>query len=1213
MFNGLVTCIRIFLALASGIILVTSSLKHCLFSRQQGMERAPNDSGLWHTPWFSPGIGYDVRWVLMRLWYMRELVHYIYRYQRRSEGLCPSDNMEQVSSTGRPVQITVTEGYDLKGFKGDSPVTFIRAEFNQAILGDSAKITVSPEGNAKYNFTSSFEVNPEGGITLDDLAHKPVFLTMTEVLPKEKKQKDEKTVIVGQAVVDLLPLLEGESSFETMVTLHPVPGVPLEPLRSGAKQCSLEVKIFVAEPLLTTAQILGGNLLKVTLEAAYSVPESFIPVGLLQNYMVGLQVPSIGEKDYPIFFKNGTLKLGGEREPVPRPKKWPIANILAPGANNIPGAFIVGGPYEEEEGELNHPEDKEFRNQAECLKKRIIWDLESRCYLDPPAVASFQKRIADCRFWPVEITRIPLMAAPKGKAAKFDKAEDESQLSFHGVAYVNMVPLLYPGVRRIRGAFHVYPYLDSTVYEKTKCSFSLFRDSVHHLIQNNKIGGINSSISKPVISKNLKEDKTVKEKDIDGRPRPGDPQAPSIKSQSSDTPLEAEPSICHNPGQQYVEAGTYIVLEIQLNKALVPKRMPEELAKRVKEMIPLRPPLTRRTGGAQKAVTDYHTQIKNISRAILDEYHRMFGKQVAKLGSDMDNETLEEQKCQLNYELNCSGKYFAFKEQLKHAVVKIVREKYLKTTSFESQEELQTFISELYVFLVDQMHVALNQTMPDDVQGAVSTIYMSSEQLRLFAFEAEVNENFEMAAVYYEERLVREPQNLEHWLDYGAFCLLIEDNIKAQECFRKALSLNQNHIHSLLLCGVLAALLENYEQAEVFFEDATCLEPTNVVAWTLLGLYYEILNNDIQMEMAFHEASKQLQAQVLQAQVVTQKSTGTVEYFEGGGKVESSVGPWGITSGSSTTAIKVEAPAGPRDTLSIQDEFFEESSKLQSDSREPILSVQPQYPTVSQKPSNTFLEVSAKKEASKYQDSSTRFHPTTYGVSQTPTTIFMETVRFLMKVNAVEYVHRVLAHELLCPQGGPSCEYYLVLAQTHLLKKDFAKVEEYLQQAAQMDYLNPNVWGVKGHLYFLSGNHAEAKACYERTISFVVDASEMHFIFLRLGQIYLEEKEYDKAKKTYLQVCKRSPSCLTWLGLGIACYRLEELTEAEDALSEANALNNYNAEVWAYLALVCLKAGRQLEAEQAYKYTVKLKLKDEALLAEIHMVQETVGFGDPSF
>ncbi|XP_027624701.1 cilia- and flagella-associated protein 70 isoform X2 [Tupaia chinensis] len=1116
--------------------------------------------------------------------------------------------MDQVPSTGRLVQITVTDGYDLKGFKGETPVTFIRAEFNHVVLGDSAKITVSPEGTAKYNFTCSFEFNPEGGITLYDLAHKPVFLTMSEVLPKEKKQKDEKTLILGQAVVDLLPLLEGESSFETMVPLHPVQGSTLETPRAGAK-CSLEVKVFVAEPLLTTAQILGSNLLKVTLEAAYSVPESFIPIGPLQNYMVGLQVPSHGEKDYPILFKNGILKLGGEREPVPRPKKWPIANILAPGANNIPDAFIVGGPYEEEEGELNHPEDREFRNQAECIKKRIIWDLESRCYLDPPAVVSFQKRIADCRLWPVEITRVPLVTAPKGKAGKFDKAEDESQLSFHGVAYVNMVPLLYPGVKRIRGAFHVYPYLDSTVYEKTKCLFSLFRDTGHHLIHNNKIGGINSPLSKSGVSKNLKEDKTVREKDIDGRLKPGD-VAPSIKSQSSDTPLDGEPPLTHNPeGQQYVEAGTYIVLEIQLDKALVPKRMPDELAKRVKEMIPPRPPLTRRTGGAQKAVSDYHMQIKNISRAILDEYHRMFGKQMAKLGSEVDSETLEEQKCQLSYELNCSGKYFAFKEQLKHAVVKIVREKYLKTTSFESQEELQTFISELYVFLVDQMHMALNQTMPDDVQSTVSTIYTSNDQLRLFAYEAEVNENFEMAAVYYKERLVREPQNLDHWLDYGAFCLLIEDNIKAQECFRKALALNQSHIQSLLLCGVLAVLMENYEQAEIFFEDATCLEPTHVVAWTLLGLYYEIQNNDIRMEMAFHEAFKQLQARVTK-----QKSTGTVVYVEEERNIEASLGPWGTTNNFSATAIKTGAPAGPQATISILDGFLEESSKIYPEPQEPFLTVQSQDPNMGQKPSNIFFkETPAKKEAPKCQDSSAFLPPVSYGIVQPSTTIFMETIRFLMKVNAVQFVHRVLAHELLCPQGGPSCEYYLVLAQTHLLKKDFAKAEEYLQQAAQMDYLNPNVWGVKGHLYFLSGNHAEAKACYERTVSFVVDASEMHFIYLRLGLIYLEENEYEKAKKTYLQACKRSPSCLTWLGLGIACYRLEELTEAEDALSEANALNNYNAEVWAYLALVCLKAGRQLEAEQAYKYTIKLKLKDEALLAEIHTVQETVGFGNPSF
>ena len=43
----------------------------------------------------------------------------------------------------------------------------------------------------------------------------------------------------------------------------------------------------------------------------------------------------------------------------------------------------------------------------------------------------------------------------------------------------------------------------------------------------------------------------------------------------------------------------------------------------------------------------------------------------------------------LIYELNSSGKYFAFKEQLKHSVVKIVREKYLKTSGFDDRQELQ--------------------------------------------------------------------------------------------------------------------------------------------------------------------------------------------------------------------------------------------------------------------------------------------------------------------------------------------------------------------------------------------------------------------------------------------------------------------------------------------------------------------------------------------
>ena len=44
-----------------------------------------------------------------------------------------------------------------------------------------------------------------------------------------------------------------------------------------------------------------------------------------------------------------------------------------------------------------------------------------------------------------------------------------------------------------------------------------------------------------------------------------------------------------------------------------------------------------------------------------------------------------------------------------------------------------------------------------------------------------------------------------------------------------------------------------------------------------------------------------------------------------------------------------------------------------------------------------------------------------------------------------------------------------------------------------------------GHVKYLANDTAEARDCYERTISFVSDASEMHAIYLRLASIYLQE------------------------------------------------------------------------------------------------------------
>ena len=77
-----------------------------------------------------------------------------------------------------------------------------------------------------------------------------------------------------------------------------------------------------------------------------------------------------------------------------------------------------------------------------------------------------------------------------------------------------------------------------------------------------------------------------------------------------------------------------------------------------------------------------------------------------------------------------------------------------------------------------------------------------------------------------------------------------------------------------------------------------------------------------------------------------------------------------------------------------------------------------------------------------------------------------------------------------------------------------------------------------GHIKYLSGEVAEAKDCYERTLSFLTDPSETHSIYLRLASIYLQDGEFSQARQTFLQACRSSPSCVSWLGVGIACYRV---------------------------------------------------------------------------
>ncbi|XP_061080149.1 cilia- and flagella-associated protein 70 [Conger conger] len=1056
-----------------------------------------------------------------------------------------------------PVQITVLNGNNLKGGKGKSYLSVVRAEFSGSVLGESQKMETLPDQSVEYNFTCGFSCG-SGANSLDDLAHKPLILTVMEVLSKEKKQKEEKSIVLGQATLDLLPLLQGECSSTCVAVLHLTPDSPGEAASEASSQPTLAVTICVPEPLLSDAHLSQSNLLRVAVETAYSVPESWnTGTGPPFNYVAALQVPQSTEKEQTLLFSNGVLKAGGEREPHSRPKKWPLGPLQAPGAQFVPGTSIDMQPIETEDGDLTGVEDREFRAEVETDRKRVSWDTERRCFLDPGAVASLTRQIEACRLWPVEVMRSPQGGAPKaGKAGKA-QAEEEP-LSFHGVAYVDLGPLLYPGAKRIRGAYPLWPFYESDLEAKTKRTASVLREAVRPVVVHPKRRA-SSALS---TQGKAGAPKTGAKEPKDQPKKPGNQGKPSLTEAGTEVDTQANVE-----GQMYVEARTYIVMEISLEKPLVPKRSPEELARRVMELIPPRPPLPRLPVGAERAVQEYQAQVANVVGQVLEQYQQLFGSAMVPGAPPLDPASQEQRKAQLLAELNYTGRYFAFKEQMKHSVVRIVREKMLRTETFSDPERLQAFLSRLYVFLVDEMHVALNKTLSTDVQEKPQRPLLDSAQLRHFAREAQLNEDYPLAAQYYQERLALSRQDPGHWFDFGAFHMLAGDHEKAQECFHQAVSVEQSHLPSLLMCGILAEKAGRYEEAETFLERATSIDPANVVAWTLFGLYYERRDNAIQAEMAFLEAQRQLRAA---------QASGPPSREKDGGERQAD-------EAQDRTSVASDRPAYMTDVEEDADSMVNRSQVSQDGGDggdtdpDPAVTKPPASPP------------------------------------RLRTTIYMETVQFLLQNNALQMAERALAQQLLCAEGGRSSCYHQALARLHLLSGDYCSAEASLKEALNGGLQNPDVWALTGHLHYLTGTFSKAKTCYERTLDFVTDASDMHPVYLRLGHIYLQQGQFEKAKPTYLHGCKSSPSCLTWLGVGTACYRLGELAEAEDALTEANTLNNANPEVWGYLCLVCLRTGRKLEAEQCYKYAVKLDLQTETLLQEIAQLQAQVGFGDPSF
>jgi tetratricopeptide (TPR) repeat protein len=141
---------------------------------------------------------------------------------------------------------------------------------------------------------------------------------------------------------------------------------------------------------------------------------------------------------------------------------------------------------------------------------------------------------------------------------------------------------------------------------------------------------------------------------------------------------------------------------------------------------------------------------------------------------------------------------------------------------------------------------------------------------------------------------------------------------------------------------------------------------------------------------------------------------------------------------------------------------------------------------------------------------------------------------------------------------------------------------------------------LRGHAFYLLDNLFDSEESYINALR-IKPAPKDPILQERLGIVYAKRQSWTDAKTVFLKVCKEKVSTNAWYYLGLSLLRLGELEASEDAISQANILDNQDASIWGLNAILCLKYGKQRlpQAKFCMKEALRLGLKDTALLEEI--------------
>lgn len=153
-----------------------------------------------------------------------------------------------------------------------------------------------------------------------------------------------------------------------------------------------------------------------------------------------------------------------------------------------------------------------------------------------------------------------------------------------------------------------------------------------------------------------------------------------------------------------------------------------------------------------------------------------------------------------------------------------------------------------------------------------------------------------------------------------------------------------------------------------------------------------------------------------------------------------------------------------------------------------------------------------------------------------------------------------------------SNQYLLTKAKVRIMQQKYLEATAALDEMLAKNKDNVDAHIMRGHAYFLHGNLFDSEESYIAALRLKPGLKNQE-VQERLGIVYARRKAWKDAKTVFLKCCKERVSTTSWYYLGLSLLRLGEYSQAEDAITQANILDNTNPKVWGLMSILCLSIG----------------------------------------